>query len=61
MKNSQISSKKLMLWHVPGFENWNRIKATHSSLSFWQNSQASGLILLMAFWLRLSCCSISKP
>lgn len=61
MKNPQISGKKLMLSHVPSFQNGNRIEPTHSSLSFWQNSQASGLILLMAFWLRWSCCSISKP
>lgn len=61
MKISQISGKKFMLWHVPGIQNWNRTETTHSSVSFWQNSQASGLILLMAFWLRWSCCSMSKP
>lgn len=33
----------------------------YSSASLWQNSHASGLILLMAFWLMKSCCSVRSP
>lgn len=36
-------------------------RVTHSSLSFWQNSQASGRIRLMALWPRWSCCRVSRP
>lgn len=34
---------------------------THSSPSFWQHSQASGRILLMALWPRCSLCRVSRP
>lgn len=60
-KNSQISAKEAHALARTRLLKLEENKGTHSSLSFWQNSQASGLILLMAFWLRWSCCSISKP